>query len=125
MPSDNATSRLRLENGIDSSELLSKALRNLGKEMALTLAEIGRVIGKDRSAISRGIDPSSKAGELSLLLIRCYRSIHVLVGGDTANIQHWMHTENLHTGGIPAEQVQTVSGLMRILEYLDAMRGKS
>jgi hypothetical protein len=35
-----------------------------------------------------------------------------------------MQTENLHTGGIPAEQVKSVQGLIAVLEYLDAMRGK-
>jgi hypothetical protein len=39
-------------------------------------------------------------------------------------MRHWMHTPNLHTGGIPAEQVKTVSGLAAVLEYLDGMRGK-
>jgi hypothetical protein len=35
-----------------------------------------------------------------------------------------MHTENRHTGGVPAEQVMTVQGLTRVVEYLDAMRAK-
>ena len=121
-----APSHAALSNDpIDNSQLVAKALRKLSKEMGLTLAQIGQVIGKDRSAIPRGIDPTSKAGELSLLLIRCYRSLHVLVGGEPANIQHWMQTQNSHTGGIPAEQIQTVTGLMHVVEYLDAMRGKS
>lgn len=110
---------------VDTSQLLANALRNLSKEMGMTLAQVGEVIGKDRSAIARGINPTSKAGELALLLIRCYRSLYVLVGGEAGNIQHWMQTENRHTGGVPAEQILTVPGLMLVLEYLDAMRGKS
>jgi len=39
-------------------------------------------------------------------------------------MKHWMRTENLHTGGVPAEQVRTVQGLVGVLEYLDAIRGK-
>jgi hypothetical protein len=39
-------------------------------------------------------------------------------------MRHWMHTENLHTGGIPEEQIKNVQGLTTVLEYLDAMRGK-
>ena len=31
---------------------------------------------------SLGISETSKAGELALLFIRCYRSLYVLVGGD-------------------------------------------
>jgi hypothetical protein len=82
------------------------------------------VIGKDRTSISRGLDPASKSGELALLLIRVYRSLFVLVGGGPDDMKHWMHTANHHTGGVPAEQVQSVQGLNRVVEYLDAMRGK-
>ncbi|KPJ96461.1 MAG: XRE family transcriptional regulator [Gammaproteobacteria bacterium SG8_11] len=109
---------------IDDRAVLSKAVLNAGKALGMSQTEIGHVIGKDRTSIARGIDPDSKAGELALLLIRCYRSLHVLVGGNNKDIKHWMHTENRHTGGIPAKQVQTVQGLNRVVEYLDAMRGK-
>ncbi len=108
----------------DQLQVLSKALLNAGKELGISQATLGKVIGKDRTSINRGIAPTSKAGELALLLIRCYRSLYVLVGGKTADMKHWMHTENYHTGGVPAEQIQTVQGLNHVLEYLDAMRGK-
>ena len=39
-------------------------------------------------------------------------------------MKHWMHTHNHHLGGAPAELVRTVAGLMRVVEYLDAIRGK-
>jgi len=109
----------------DPAAVLGEALLNAGKSLGLTQADIGQVIGKDRSAISRGrIDPASKAGELALLLIRCYRALYVLVGGDAAQMRHWMHTANRHTGAVPAEQLRTVAGLTGVLEYLDAIRGK-
>lgn len=108
----------------DERLVLSKAFLNAGKEMGMTQKELGRVIGKDRTSIARGIDPKTKAGELALLLIRCYRSVYVLVGGKSEDIKHWMHTENRHTGGVPVEQVQSVQGLNYVLAYLDAMRGK-
>ena len=109
---------------IDDRAILSKAFLNAGKELGMTQKELGNVIGKDRTSIGRGIDPLSKAGELALLFIRCYRSLYVLVGGKPDDMKHWMHTKNRHTKGIPVEQVQTVQGLNRVLEYLDAMRGK-
>jgi hypothetical protein len=46
------------------------------------------------------------------------------MGGDRAVMRHWMHTANLHTGGVPAEQIRSVQGLTRVVEYLDAIRGK-
>jgi hypothetical protein len=109
----------------DESATLTKALLNAGKSLSLTQEALGQVVGRDRTAFHRaGIDPQSKAGELSLLVIRLYRSLYVLVGGKAAAMRHWMQTPNHHTGGVPAEQIKTVPGLMRLVEYLDAMRGK-
>ncbi len=110
---------------MDRSSVLAEALVNAGKLLGLSQADLGEIVGKDRSAISRGrIDPDSKDGELALLFIRCYRALHVLVGGNPEQMRHWMRTENLHTGGIPARQVKSVQGLVTVVEYLDAMRGK-
>ena len=103
---------------------LSKALINAGKALGLSQAELGKIIGKDRTSLSRGLDPDSKAGELALLLIRCYRSLFVLVGGKPEDIKHWMHTENSHIGDVPAAKILTAQGLVHTLEYLDALRGK-
>ncbi len=109
----------------DPSEVLTKALLNAGKALGLNQKQLGQVIGRDRTAFHRGgISPQSKAGELALLLIRVYRSLYALVGGKEQDLQHWMQTENRHTGGIPAEQVLSVTGLIRVLEYLDAIRGR-
>ncbi len=109
---------------IDNNAVLSEALLNTGKALGMTQAQVGNVIGKDRTTLSRGLSPTSKSGELALLFIRCYRSLYVLIGGKPDDMKHWMHTENRHTGGTPAMQVQTVQGLSHVLEYLDAMRGK-
>ena len=110
---------------VDQASVLAEALLNAGKQLGMSQAELGAIIGKDRTAIGRGrIDPASKAGELALLFIRCYRALYVLVGGEPEHMRHWMQTDNLHTGGIPAEQMKTVQGLVGVLEYLDAMRGK-
>lgn len=111
-------------NPPDQQAVLLKALLNAGKALGLSKVEIGKVIGKDRTSLNRGLDPNSKSGELALLLIRCYRSLFVLIGGQPADLKHWMQTYNLHTQGIPAEQVQSVQGLTQVLQYLDAMRGK-
>lgn len=111
-------------NHPDPRRVLSKALVNAGKALGLSQIELGEVIGKDRSNFRRGLDPQSKSGELAMLFIRCYRSLYALVGGRNEDMQHWMHTENFHIGGIPAEQVKSVTGLTRVVEYLDAIRAK-
>jgi hypothetical protein len=111
--------------GPHPTAVLTQALVRAGKELGLTQADVGAIVGRDRTALSRGaIEPSSKSGELALLLIRVYRALFVLVGGDAAQMRHWMRTHNLHVGGVPADLVRTVPGLMRVVEYLDAIRGR-
>lgn len=109
----------------DSRRVLATALVNAGKELGLTQQDLGQVIGRDRTALSRGgLDPDSKSGELALLFVRAYRALFALTGGDREAMRHWFQTGNLHTGGVPCEQVRSVQGLMQVVEYLDAIRGK-
>lgn len=109
----------------DKAAVLNEAFINAGKQLGMSQKELGEIVGKERTAVSKGnIDPDSKAGELALLFIRGYRALFVLTGGDAQQMRHWMHTENLHTGGVPAGQVKSVQGLITVIEYLDAMRGK-
>lgn len=107
-----------------ADQVLTKATLRAGKALGLNQAEIGAVVGRDRTSLRRGVDPHSKAGELAALLIRVYRSLYALTGGDANAMRHWMETENHHTGGVPREQIRTVSGLTQVLEYVDAIRGK-
>ncbi len=110
----------------DAAATLTKALLSAGRELGLSQADIGAVVGRNRASLHRqGVTPQSKAGELALLLVRIYRALYVLVGGDGEQLRHWMHTENRHTGGVPAEQVTSVAGLVRVVEYLDAIRGRA
>ena len=109
--------------------VLSKALLHASKQLTLTQTELGKVIGTHRTGISRlkqhlDLQPDTKQGELALLLIRAARALYALTGGDDVWIKHFMRTNNRLTGGIPAEQIQSVQGLVKVVTCLDALRGK-
>ncbi|MFO1417870.1 MAG: MbcA/ParS/Xre antitoxin family protein [Methylotetracoccus sp.] len=107
------------------AQILSKALAAAGEALGLSQSELAEAIGRDRSSIYRkGINPHSKPGEAALLVIRVYRALFALVGGDVAQMRHWMHTANRHTRGVPAEQLRSTEGLVDLVHYLDALRGK-
>ena len=113
----------------DPAAVLCKALFNAAEQLTLKQEELGKVIGSNRTSVSRlkqkgSLDPVSKQGELALLLIRAARALFALAGGDQDWIAHFMRSPNKITGGVPAEQIQTVQGLMRVVMYLDAIRGK-
>ena len=109
----------------EAASLLGRSAYAAGEYLGLSRAEVGEVIGRTRSSIDRnGIDPVSKAGQLALILVRIYRSLYALMGGDKENMQHFMCTPNHGTGGVPAEQLHEVEGLVRVCNYLDAIRGR-
>lgn len=108
----------------DPKTVLSKAVLRAAKTLGVSQAELGKIIGKNRTTIARGIDPHSKTGELAVMLVRCYRALSVLVGGGDADIKHWFTTSNRHIGGVPKEIAKSVQGLVMITQYLDAIRGK-
>lgn len=107
------------------SDVLGRSLLAAADYLGMSKAEIGNIVGRDRTSITRnGIDPASKPGELALIFIRIYRSLFALMGGDRDNMQHFMRTENLGTHGVPSEQLHNIQGMVAVCTYLDAMRGK-
>jgi len=110
---------------ISKGNVLKKVLLNASKEMGISIANLEKIIGINSDALKyEDIDPESKSGELSLMLIRCYNNLNALVGSNKEHIQHWMHTQNIGTQDIPAEQLSKLDDLVRLAGYLDKMNRK-
>jgi hypothetical protein len=109
--------------------ILAKALVSAAGRLGLRNRNLAEIIGVSEASVSRlrigrDLDPDRKEGELALMFLRLYRSLDALVGGDDAKARAWLHAENDHIGGIPAERIRTVEGLVDVVQYLDAMRGR-
>ena len=115
-----------LRTQIDKADVLGEAVLNAGAKLGLSQSEVGKIVGRDRTTIARsGIKPDTSSGKLALLLIRVYRGLYALVGGKEEDMQHWMNTKVHSLRGIPSEMVKDITGLVHVVEYKDAMRGKS
>lgn len=114
----------------DANEVLSKAFLRACHRLGLPQKNQARLLGLSAASMSRlsrgtrSIDVESKEGELALLFVRLFRSLDALTGGDEAKSRGWLHARNDHLGGVPAELVCEVRGLVHVVEYLDAMRGR-
>lgn len=109
----------------DKPAILGEAVLNAGAMLGLSPQQVGRIIGRNRTTLVRsGVDPATPNGQLAMLLIRVYRSLFVLVGGRSDEMQHWMNTRIKSLEGTPVDMIQDVSGLVHVAEYLDAIRGK-
>jgi transcriptional regulator with XRE-family HTH domain len=113
----------------DPALVLAKAALSAAERLGLRQRDLADVIGASEASVSRlqrgrGLDPARKEGELALLFLRVYRSLDAIMGGDDARSMAWLHAENTHLGGVPAGRLATVEGLVDVVQYLDAMRGR-
>lgn len=109
--------------------VLARALLSAARRLGVTNRRLAEIIGTSDASVSRlssgrRIDPGGKEGELALLFLRLYRSLDALVGGDDDQARAWLHAENRHVGGVPAERIRSVEGLVDVIQYLDGMRGR-
>ena len=110
--------------------ILTKAVSNLAKFYSLTGKDLSKIIGISESSasrISQGtklISPHTKEGEMALLLLRIYRSLNAMVGNNHEKAKLWLNSQNKYFRNTPIEEMKTIPGLIGVLNYLDAMRGK-
>jgi plasmid maintenance system antidote protein VapI len=119
------------EDKIDQKEfVLTKAICNLSKFYSFTGKDLSQIIGISESSASRlyqgkkFISPNTKEGEIALLLVRIYRSLNSMVGNDHEKAKLWLNSKNKYFYSTPMEEIKNITGLISVLNYLDAMRGK-
>ena len=113
----------------DPAAVLTKAVLAAASGLGLRNRQLAQVLGTSEASVSRlsaarTIDPESKQGELALLFLRLFRSLDALMGGDEAKARAWLRAQNDHLGAVPAERLRSVEGLVDVVQYLDAMRGR-
>lgn len=110
--------------------VLTKALCNVAKFYSLSGKDLSKIIGISESSASRLsqgiklISPHTKEGEMALLLLRIYRSLNAMVGNNHEKAKLWLTNPNKYFRNKPIDEIKTIPGLIGVLNYLDAMRGK-
>ena len=119
----------RTAHRAEPGSVLARATLAAAARLGLRNRQLALVIGSSEASVSRlqvgrSLVPESKEGELALLFLRLYRSLDALVGGDDAHALAWMSAHNDHLGAVPVERIQSIEGLVDVVQYLDAMRGR-
>lgn len=108
------------------SVLIAKAVVRAADFLGLTQSELANAVGISEASASRMASgryaPTGKAFELCLYLIRVYRSLDAIVGGDRKTMRAWMASGNDALRGVPKQLVLTGAGLVNVMNYLDASR---
>lgn len=119
-----------MQPATERNAVLAKAFLRAAETLGMKQKEAATVLGLSSSRLSQlksggELDPNSKPGEAALMLIRIARGLYALNGGSKETMRHFMYTKNRITGGVPIEQVQTLSGLNEVLLFVDSIRGKT
>jgi hypothetical protein len=113
----------------DEALVLAKATLSAARRLGLTNRDLAAVLGTSEASISRlsgdrPLRPGSAEASLALLFLRLFRSLDAVTGGDESKSRAWLTSANHHLGGVPADRIRNVEGLVDVVQYLDAIRGK-
>jgi hypothetical protein len=112
----------------DRSEVVGKAVLRSAELLGLSAAQLGRAIGLSEASVSRlksgtfRLEVGSPAYELSLFVIRVFRSLDSIVGGDKDVARSWMKNDNTVLGARPCEMITSLPRLVDLVNYLDSRR---
>lgn len=115
-------------DGLSRPEVLTKASLRAGENLQLPSRVLANILGVSEATVSRMkvggylLRESQKPYELAALFVRLYRSLDALVGGDDAVAAKWLKANNTALNGVPLDMIQSVSGLLNVITYLDARR---
>lgn len=110
--------------------VLTQAVLRAGQILGLNQSGIAGVLGLSPATVSRManggyvLDESKKEWELGALFVRLFRSLDAIVGSNDAAARAWLDGENLALNGRPGDLIRSTEGLVRVVHYLDAARGR-
>ncbi len=110
--------------------VLSKAVVRAAALLGLSQRELAGILGMSEATASRlcadkyRLSPQRpKEWELARLFVRFFRSLDALWGHDDV-ARTWLGSENLALAARPRDLLASVEGLVRVVSYLDAARGR-
>lgn len=113
----------------EAAAVLAKAVSRAASQLGIPNVALGRILGLSQATVTRlhqgsyRLEPDSKAGELALLLVRLFRSLDSITGGQEA-ARAWLDGDNAGLNGRPRELILSPRGLVHVTDYLDAHRAR-
>jgi uncharacterized protein (DUF2384 family) len=113
----------------DQRKVLTKAVVRAAKALEINQAKVAATLGVSDPTVSRMfaekylLDPERKEWELAALFVRLFRALDSIVASDE-KARAWLTSENRALGERPIDLLPRAEGLIRVLLYLDAARGR-
>jgi hypothetical protein len=108
--------------------VVTKSVMRAAARLDLPNRIVAAALGVSEATVSRmgagayQLEPSSKPYELAVLLLRLFRSLDAIVGGDVAVARAWLRNQNTALGAAPISLIESVMGLVNVVAYLDHRR---
>ena len=110
--------------------VLTGAVMRAATLLDITQSSLAQILGISPSSISRmakgsyTLDDQKKEWELGALFVRLFRSLDALIGSNDAAARAWLSGQNSGLCGRPIDLIRSTEGLVRVVQYLDAARGR-
>ena len=111
-----------------AEHVLSKATIRAADHLGLTNATLAQIIGVSEASVSRMrngqyvLRRERKEFELAQVLVRTFRSLDAITGGDDTSSRSWLVAENQALRARPIDLMKTVRGLVATVDYVDSRR---
>jgi transcriptional regulator with XRE-family HTH domain len=112
----------------EAGAVLTKAALRAADRLGLSGRQLADIVGVSEATVSRWkrgdslLEPGSKPFDLAALLVRTFRSLDAITGGDEAVARRWLAAPNTALAARPVERMTQVQGLVDVTTYLDARR---
>ena len=110
--------------------VLTGAVLRASALLEITQSGLAQILGLSPSTVSRmangayTLDEQKKEWELGALFVRLFRSLDAVIGSNDTAAQGWLNGENSGLKGRPIDLIRSTEGLVRVVQYLDAARGR-
>ena len=112
----------------EAGAVVTKGVMRAAARLELSNRVVAATLGVSEATVSRmgagayQLDAGSKPYELAVLLLRLFRSLDAIVGGDVAVARAWLRNQNTALGAAPMTLIESVTGLVNVVAYLDHRR---
>jgi transcriptional regulator with XRE-family HTH domain len=110
--------------------VLTGAVVRASAFLDITQAALAQILGLSASTVSRmangtyTLDEQKKEWELGALFVRLFRSLDAVIGSNDSAARRWLDGQNSALAGRPVDLIRSTEGLVRVVQYLDAARGR-
>lgn len=114
----------------EKAAVLTKAVIRAARLLGVSQAQVAATLGVSEATASRMfggkyvLEPGrGKEWELAALFVRLFRSLDSLLASEE-KARAWLTSRNSALGAKPIDLISRAEGLVHVLQYLDAARGR-